>query len=99
MATKRPTLADSGIDKLFRPTGPEPATVPSSPVTNQATEPPAAATLPPRPSWEDTHRRRTFHCPNATWERLEAWCAQTGTSRSAAIVQALEAFLDDQEKR
>jgi len=97
MATKRPTLTEAGVGKLFRPsvaetsTEPLPQAVESSQKT--ATSPPSEA------SWEATHRRRTFHCPNATWDQLEAWCRQSGLSRSAAITQALETFLATQEER
>ncbi|MHB1611003.1 MAG: hypothetical protein ACYCOU_02200 [Sulfobacillus sp.] len=85
-ASKRPTLAESGIDKLFQPSPPPaPARPAAAPVTS------AASTG----TWEATHRRRTFHCENAVWERLTAWCHETGTSHSAAIAQALEEFLAD----
>ncbi len=97
MATKRPTLAESGVSKLFRPSGTE---VPAEPLPKAVEPVPDSAT--PSPSearWEATHRRRTFHCPNATWERLEAWCRQSGMSRSATITQALEVFFAAQEQR
>ena len=88
-ASKRPTLAASGIDKLFQPsTSPassQPVAAPATPAT------PVASTG--QGTWEATHRRRTFHCENAVWERLTSWCQETGTSHSAAITQALAEFL------
>jgi hypothetical protein len=87
-ASKRPTLAESGIDKLFQPS-PAPTPAPARPAAAPVTS--AASTG----TWEATHRRRTFHCDNAVWERLAAWCHETGTSHSAAITQALEEFLTD----
>ena len=97
MATKRPTLTEAGVGKLFRPSVAEVPTVIMPPAVEAAPDsatPPSSET-----SWEATHRRRTFHCPNATWSRLETWCRQTGMSRSAAITQALETFLATQEER
>ncbi len=85
-STKRPTLAESGIDKLFQSSHPP---VPSRP----ATAPVTPAT--PTGTWEATHRRRTFYCDNAVWDRLTAWGKDHGISHSAAITQALEAFLND----
>lgn len=97
MATKRPTLTEAGVGKLFRPSVAE---TPTAPLLKAIEAVPDPATLPSsESSWEATHRRRTFHCPNATWDRLEAWCRQSGMSRSAAITQALEAFLAAQEQR
>jgi len=97
MATKRPTLTEAGVGKLFRPTAPE---APTEPLPKAAESIQKTATSPPsEASWEATHRRRTFHCPNATWDRLEAWCRRSGLSRSAAITQALETFLAAQEER
>jgi hypothetical protein len=99
MATKRPTLTEAGVGKLFRPSVAE---TPAAPLPNAIEAVPESATPAPSPSearWEATHRRRTFHCPNATWDRLEAWCRQSGMSRSAAITQALDAFLAAQEQR
>ncbi len=91
MASKRPTLAEIGVDKLFRPSMAE---VPTDPLPKAGeSEKTPAATVPPS-SWEATHRRRTFHCPNATWDRLEAWCRHSGMSRSAAISAALADFLE-----
>lgn len=88
---KRPTLAQSGIDKLFQSSA---APLPPVPNTSAATPTTRQDTLSSE-SWEATHRRRTFHCDNAVWDRLANWCEATGTSRSAAITQALEAFLAD----
>jgi len=97
MATKRPTLTEAGVGKLFRPSVAE---TPTEPLPKAVESIQKTATSPPsKASWEATHRRRTFHCPNATWERLEAWCRQSGLSRSAAITQALEAFLATHEGR
>ncbi len=88
---KRPTLAQSGIEKMFQTTP-----VPPTPATSGTPEAPAEA--PAASSWDATHRRRTFHCDNAVWERLAAWCTETGTSRSAAITQAIEQFLVDRTR-
>lgn len=85
-----------GLDKLFAP--PEAVAPPAPP--GPQTGPPQPAPAIPAPSagrWDATHHRRTFHCPDALWDRLGAWCARTGTSRSAAISRALEAFLAAQE--
>ncbi|PSR22394.1 MAG: hypothetical protein C7B43_20795 [Sulfobacillus benefaciens] len=95
-ANKRPTLAESGIEKLFHPPeAPVPAETPSlqpvtSPNTHADKSPSSSA------SWDATHKRRTFHCPNDTWNRLVAWCDRNGVSHSAAMTQALEAFLNEQ---
>jgi len=98
MATKRPTLTEAGVGKLFRPSVAE---APAEPLPPSVEPNSATATAPPleATTWEAIHRRRTFHCPNATWNRLEAWCRQSGMSRSAAITQALDAFLATQEER
>ena len=97
MATKRPTLTEAGVGKLFRPSVPE---APAEPLPKAVESIQKTATSPPSDaSWEATHRRRTFHCPNATWDRLEAWCRQSGLSRSATITQALEAFLAMHEEK
>lgn len=82
---KRPTLAQSGIDKMFESSAAPAASQPGPPVMR--------VDMKPAESWEATHRRRTFHCDNAVWERLVGWCEASGTSRSAVITQALEAFL------
>lgn len=82
---KRPTLAQSGIDKMFQPSEVPPASKPDPSVTR--------ADAKPAESWEATHRRRTFHCDNRVWERLVSLCQETGISRSAAISEALEVFL------
>lgn len=47
-------------------------------------------------SWDATHKRRTFYCPNDTWNRLVVWCDRNGISRSAVISQALELFLREE---
>lgn len=86
---KRPTLRDHGVDQLF--------SVLPQPDPPPGTDRDAPGRRPPKPKWEDTHHRRTFHCPDALWARLEAWCARTQTSRSAAISQALEQFLRTQD--
>ncbi len=96
-ANKRPTLAESGIEKLFHPSEtPSPAEAsapqPVDPSDTHANKSPSSST-----SWDATHKRRTFHCPNETWDRLVTWCDQHGISHSATIAQALEAFLDTQE--
>ena len=88
---KRPTLAQSGIDKLFEASG-TPEALSAAPATPSPTFP---GNTTPRGSWEATHHRRTFHCDNAVWGRLVAWCRETGMSHSATIEQALEAFLAD----
>ncbi len=84
---KRPTLAQSGIDKMFQSSEAPAASQPGPSVTR--------ADAKPAEPWEATHRRRTLHCDNAVWERLAGWCDASGTSRSAAITQALEAFLGE----
>lgn len=101
MAThKRPTLADAGIDKLFHATpdpqptaDPQPSPAPRPTAAPLATE--ASSPAPQRGAWDAAHRRRTFHCDNAVWDRLVVWCQENGVSHSAAITQALEAFLKD----
>ena len=92
---KRPTLAQSGIEKMFQTT-PVPSAVPPTSATSGTPGAPAEASA--ASSWDATHRRRTFHCDNAVWERLAAWCTETGTSRSAAITQAIEQFLVDRTR-
>jgi hypothetical protein len=99
-AHKRPTLAESGIDKLFH-SAPDPQTsaTPQQSPAPRPTAAPLATAVPspasPRGAWDAAHRRRTFHCDNAVWDRLVVWCTENGVSHSAAITQALEAFLDD----
>jgi len=90
--SKRPTLADAGIDKLFQSSPPREASPrpTAAPLATAATAPAA-----PRGAWDAAHRRRTFHCDNAVWDRLVVWCQENGVSHSAAITQALEAFLED----
>ncbi len=97
---KRPTLAEAGIDKLFHPTpDPQPPADPQQSLALRPTASPLAtespSPAPPRGAWDAAHRRRTFHCDNAVWDRLVAWCQENGVSHSATITQALEAFLED----
>jgi hypothetical protein len=90
-ANKRPTLADVGIDKLFHPPETPLARETSSPQSMTAPEfhpDPSAPT-----SWDATHHRRTFYCPDALWVQLQQYCQQKGLSQSAAMTQALEAWL------
>ena len=87
---KRPTLDSIGVSNLFQPSPAPPVPSPQeTPRDLPATGSASAG------GWEATHRRRTFHCENAVWDRLVAWCAENGVSHSAAITQALEAFLKD----
>lgn len=44
-------------------------------------------------SWDAIHHRRTFHCPDTTWERVIAYSNRYGVSRSAVVTQALELYL------
>lgn len=83
-ASKRPTLAEAGIDKLFHPSNPPTAERPAAAPATSAASP---------ETWEATHRRRTFHCPNVLWDQLVHYCDTHNISRSAAITEALEAFL------
>ncbi|WP_053961246.1 hypothetical protein [Sulfobacillus thermosulfidooxidans] len=85
---KRPTLTEVGVDKLFRITAPSPPPADSSPLVGERAPDAAAEVL----TWEATHRRRTFYCPNTLWAQLVQYCDQQGQSRSAVITQALEAF-------
>lgn len=78
----------TGVDRLFQPT-----TSPSEP---ESQEPAMAQQTPESASksrWDEHHHRRTFYCEDSNWAALQAWCKRTGTSHSAAINAALEAFL------
>lgn len=48
--------------------------------------------------WDDHHHRRTFYCEDSNWAALQAWCKRTGTSHSAALNAAIEAFLSREAK-
>lgn len=92
--SKTPRLRDHGIDIMFtRPEDTESTNTPSA-----VARPGPGGANPEEPSrWDATHHRRTFHCPDALWTRLETWCARSGMSRSATLTQALEAFLASRE--
>lgn len=90
-ANKRPTLAAAGIDKLFHPSETPLARETSSPQPVTAPESHTDPSLPT--SWDATHHRRTFYCPDALWAQLQQYCKENNCSQSAIITQALEAFL------
>jgi hypothetical protein len=61
------------------------ATVHRIPVTGDRREAPVP--------WEDSHRRVTFHCPNAVLAEVEAAMKKSGRSKSRLIVDAIRAHL------
>lgn len=72
----------TGVDRLFQ--GSE--SVATAPPTSDAGQPEATR-------WEERFHRRTFYCADDNWAALQAWCQRTGTSHSAALNAAIEAFL------
>lgn len=78
-----------------RPTVQQPPERPDTPVDAEwqrrlvrAPRPIAHSTDDPD-SWESTHRRWTFYCPNALREAVETECARLGVSRTSYITEAL----------
>jgi hypothetical protein len=78
----------TGVERLFENAPASSATKPQDTAAVQ----PAPALKPER--WDDRYHRRTFHCADANWAALEAFCRLAGMSRAAAINAALEVFLD-----
>ena len=99
MPNKPLRLRDHGIDKLFEvPTDTAaPAPTPAEGRPLDVAETSNGTARPSRARWEDTHHRRTFHCPDALWERLQAWCAANGVTHSAGVTHALAALLDTED--
>lgn len=54
---------------------------------------PASTTEPPAPSWEERHKRVTFHCPLDLLEALESEVSTSGRKKNTVILDALREHL------
>ena len=81
----------TGVERLFE-NAPAPSATESQQPQDTATAPQASPASKTE-RWDDRYHRRTFHCADANWAALEAFCQRTGMSRAAAINAALEEFL------
>jgi hypothetical protein len=86
----RPDLRRSLGREAIYGNQPDPAATPLHPAPAEAQQ---------KPSWEELHRRATYHLPIDLQEAIAAEAERSGRSKSRVVTDALRAYLQGDGKR